>query len=330
MNSWNSRTDEEIRDIAMNFGYTLLGKRVTKNDYRVRIIIQDTVGYKYDVLLTSFMSQNGLCNFVDKHNPYSLYNISLWLHINGKDFELCNGNVYNGQYEKLKFYHKTCKEYFETSWSSIYAGHGCGVCNGQQLGKYNTLAYRFPEVAKEWHPTKNGDLTPNDVSYGTPRKFWWLCKKGHEFFVSVNTRTNVNSGCKDCADERKESLIATELKEWAKKTFKQYFNKEYNILKNKESGRYLPFDIYIGQSNSINGIYIEIHGHQHFKFIPHFHKSKEDFEYRKKLDTMKRKFARKNGMYIEIDLRKTKTIEQAINYIENVLGRNYEIKKTNS
>lgn len=46
---------------------------------------------------------------------------------------------------------------------------------------------------------------------------------------------------------------------------------------------------------------------------------REEFEYQKKKDRMKRKFARKHGVYIEVDLRKIKTVEEAIQHIENYL-----------
>ena len=31
----------------------------------------------------------------------------------------------------------------------------------------------YPHLVKEWHPTKNGDLTPKDVTYGSNKKVWW-------------------------------------------------------------------------------------------------------------------------------------------------------------
>jgi len=45
----------------------------------------------------------------------------------------------------------------------------------------------------------------------------------------------------------------------------------------------------------------------------------DEFEYQKHLDKIKRKFAKKHGTYIEIDLRKIKTTEQAIEYVESIL-----------
>jgi hypothetical protein len=32
----------------------------------------------------------------------------------------------------------------------------------------------IPHLVKEWHPTKNGDLTPDDFTHGSNKKVWWL------------------------------------------------------------------------------------------------------------------------------------------------------------
>ncbi len=37
-----------------------------------------------------------------------------------------------------------------------------------------SLEFLFPELAKEWHPTMNGDLTPRDVSKGARDRVWWI------------------------------------------------------------------------------------------------------------------------------------------------------------
>ena len=39
----------------------------------------------------------------------------------------------------------------------------------------------YPHLVKEWHPTMNGDLTPEDITHGSKKKVWWLCSKGHSF-----------------------------------------------------------------------------------------------------------------------------------------------------
>ena len=69
----------------------------------------------------------------------------------------------------------------------------------------NTLFALEPELAKEWHPTKNGDLTPNDVTRASSRKVWWLCSDcGHEWKQTIHTRSK-GEGCPYCAKAWKTS-----------------------------------------------------------------------------------------------------------------------------
>lgn len=63
------------------------------------------------------------------------------------------------------------------------------------------LNIESPEVAKQWHPTKNGDLTPADVSAGSKRKAWWICDKGHEWEAVISSRARGN-GCPYCANKK--------------------------------------------------------------------------------------------------------------------------------
>ena len=62
-----------------------------------------------------------------------------------------------------------------------------------------SLAETHPEVAKQWHPTKNGDLTPFNVAPYSHKKVWWICDKGidHEWIASVASRSN-GRGCGVC------------------------------------------------------------------------------------------------------------------------------------
>ena len=62
---------------------------------------------------------------------------------------------------------------------------------------YNLKAL-FPGLAKQWHPTKNGKLTPDAVTPGSNKKVWWICDKGHEWKTAVKNRRR-GSGCHYCA-----------------------------------------------------------------------------------------------------------------------------------
>ena len=62
----------------------------------------------------------------------------------------------------------------------------------------------YPEISKEWHPTKNGDSKPDEFTYGSGKKVWWLCPKGHSYDSKILNRTSKNkSGCPHCNNDRR-------------------------------------------------------------------------------------------------------------------------------
>ena len=73
-------------------------------------------------------------------------------------------------------------------------GSGCPYCAGQRALPENNFAIKFPELAKEWHPSKNGDVSPDMLTPKSHQKIWWLCESGHEWQASVNGRAR-GSGC---------------------------------------------------------------------------------------------------------------------------------------
>ncbi len=375
----NKRTYEEIERRLNDLGYKLLSERMEKN--RRMVVIQDETGYKYDVQLYNVINEKNGISFVDKRNPYTLLNISLWLLLNDKDFQLCEDSKYTYAKEKLKFYHPFCDEYFYVAWAQIQSGQNCAVCAGQQVGEktsfgylepeltkeyiysennkspyeiprfstenvywechicgykwwmqasarsmgkgcsacvgkvvtdLNRLSIRFPNIAQEWHPLKNGNMNPDNVSYGSNKKAWWICKDcGHEWKSVISNRTH-QQGCPRCIDEKKESHVATECKQYSYDNYNA--EPEYKLFKNPTTNQWLRCDIYIP-----NNIYIEIHGPQHYTYSKYFFKDQEEFEYRQHLDKVKKEFCQENGLYIEIDIRKIKTPEDAISHIENIL-----------
>lgn len=320
------RTKEEVQKIVENLGYDLLDEYMGEG-YRRKVIIQDSDGYRYDTQLNHIM-RGRIPNFSDKRNPFILENILKWCELNNKLFVPCKGNIYKGAREKLFFQclKETCGEVFDMSWNDIYDGCGCPFCRGYRVGANNSLACLKPELAREWDYDKNKN-TPNEYTEKSGEIVSWICSKcNHRWEARISNRSNGN-GCPKCANDRKESQLANQLKMY----FKEKYNSknEYRILKNTETNRWLPYDIYIpyGENPDVNGFYIEVHGEQHYNLCT-WHKRQakkndttpeEEFEYQKYLDRFKQKFARKNGVYIEIDIRKIKIEQDAIEYIENIL-----------
>lgn len=68
--------------------------------------------------------------------------------------------------------------------------------------KEKSLASVFPQIADEWHPTKNGDLMPMMVAPSANKKVWWLGKCGHEYQMDIQSRTNQNSKCPYCSGKK--------------------------------------------------------------------------------------------------------------------------------
>lgn len=82
-------------------------------------------------------------------------------------------------------------------------GQGCPICSNKRiLVGCNDLATTHPHLAKEWHPTKNGELTPYMVVRGTYSKIWWKATCGHDWEAKVTDRANKNSNCPYCAGQK--------------------------------------------------------------------------------------------------------------------------------
>lgn len=81
-----------------------------------------------------------------------------------------------------------------------HLNQGCPYCAGTKvLVGFNDLATTNPAIAADWHPCKNGDLTPRDVSKGSNKKVWWLGKCGHEWETGVIARGAKGNGCPYCS-----------------------------------------------------------------------------------------------------------------------------------
>lgn len=82
-------------------------------------------------------------------------------------------------------------------------GSNCPVCSGQRvLAGVNDLESCAPLVAAQWHPDKNGRLTPRDITFASSRRVWWRCGLGHEWQSGVYSRTQEQSGCPYCANRK--------------------------------------------------------------------------------------------------------------------------------
>ncbi|WP_260288933.1 zinc-ribbon domain-containing protein [Peribacillus aracenensis] len=122
---------------------------------------------------------------------------------------------------------------WEAVVSSRAANRGCAYCSGKKASDEYNLAVINPEIAAQWHPRKNGDLTPYHVTPNSGKKVWWLCESGHEWETSITKRNGRQYGCPYCSGRyaTKENCLAND---------NPSLSNEWHPVKN---GDITPFDV---------------------------------------------------------------------------------------
>lgn len=67
--------------------------------------------------------------------------------------------------------------------------------------KEESLAIKRPDLAAEWHPHRNGNLTPEMFSKSSSEKVWWKCASGHEWQAVISSRYKGNN-CPFCSGKK--------------------------------------------------------------------------------------------------------------------------------
>jgi len=108
---------------------------------------------------------------------------------------------------------KAGHEWQATVANRTAAGSRCPFCAGTRPTAETSLLAKHPELAKEWHPTKNEDKSPSDFLPKSSFKAWWRCPRGHEWAATISHRTN-GSGCPNCGggSSALEARIYSELR----------------------------------------------------------------------------------------------------------------------
>ena len=132
-------------------------------------------------------------------------------------------------------------KYQQTIEKRTKRGFSCPYCSGHKAWKgFNDFETKYPEIAKEWHPTKNGELKPCDVTYGSGKRVWWKCPIGHEYQASIHDRGSGQTKCPICNSSR--------LTSFGEQSIYYYIKKIYPDALNRYSGLFntsMEFDIYI-------------------------------------------------------------------------------------
>ena len=144
---------------------------------------------------------------------------------------------------------RECGYSWKTKISNRAVGRGCprcglikqGISNSKPIEGINDLQSQAPDLARELHPTKNGNITALDLTRSSNRKVWWLGKCGHEWQASVASRYD-GRGCPLCLKEFKISYPEKALFFYLKKYLPCSVEENYKAdwLKGKELDIFLP------------------------------------------------------------------------------------------
>ena len=189
---------------------------------------------------------------------------------------------------------------FKVPLNQMKSGEQCPFCSNKKASPENSVKSLFPKVAKEWHPTKNGKITPNDVVFGSSKIFWFKCKKGHEWRTSVRKRTNYNTCCPHCIEFKTESKV------------REIFQKILKISFVKIRPKFLK-GLELDGANEKYKIAFEYDGEFHDKAHYRSLRPSEDLKKTKERDRRKNILCKKNGWtLIRVHYRQKNRLEETI------------------
>ncbi len=183
-------------------------------------------GHEWIALISNRTRKKSGCPYCSGRKPTSINNFKILFPDIAKEWhptknaDLKPENLTKGNPKKVWWLCSKGHEWIAAVGSrTAKIGTGCPYCANKKASTTNNLKFLFPEIAKEWHPTKNGDLKAEDVVKKSGKKVWWLCAKNHEWKTSVNSRTDSKSNCPKCnfQSSRPEFRILSELETLFKK-----------------------------------------------------------------------------------------------------------------
>jgi hypothetical protein len=144
----------------------------------------------------------------------------------------------------------------------------CPYCSGKKLKPdgSNSLKYKFPDIAKEFHSFLNKEIVPDKITAHTDKVVYWQCRrnKDHIWKSSVSRRTSSNKqGCPFCY-KKNEAEVNDLLNIYFSDWFIDFNKKLWHTYKDYKHKRYCDFYL---TKEGYRDIMIEYDGRYHFQPI---------------------------------------------------------------
>ena len=203
-------------------------------------------GHKYDMQITQRARGRG-CPYcsgrrvLPGYNDLATTDPELSLQWDYERNTLTPKDVSRGSGQKVWWRCDKGHTYQQTIHKKTSRNFGCPVCSGHlTVAGINDFATCYPELAKEWHPTKNGNLLPSEISKKSGRKVWWQCEYGHEWQAAPHDRATGHTGCPICRQRRLTSFPEQALYYYIKQLYPDTINRYRGIFNNG-----MELDIYV-------------------------------------------------------------------------------------
>ena len=138
----------------------------------------------------------------------------------------------------------------------------CPYCGNKRVSAHYNLEQYFPDLAKQWCYSKNGALTPRNVTPYNPKKVYWQCSFNprHIWQDRISNRTLLLRGCPFCAKKFRISYTARTIFYYVNQYLHQ---KGYSCACEVQAGRY-KIDIEVRpDQQDLPPIALEIDGYRH-------------------------------------------------------------------
>ncbi len=142
----------------------------------------------------------------------------------------------SGSHKYINWRCHKCGRIWKTSVKNRVNGAGCS-CDAKErqikklrrrlVNRDGSLAQTRPEIAAQWHPLLNGDITPNDITEKSMYKAWWLGEDGIAWQSVVSVRCRVEGGTK-----RPKSLVIPGVNDL--RTIRPDLAQDWNFDKNQD------------------------------------------------------------------------------------------------
>ena len=222
-------------------------------------------------------------------------------------------------------------KHFDFVWKASIAdrnrNRGCPYLSGNAVWPgFNDLQTVNPKLASQWHPTKNGNLKPTEVTANSGKKVWWLLHYedgktkqcfNFEWKTDIKSR-NKGSNCPYLTIYKGEEYI------------KQYLQKNNIVFIPQQKfpdligtgGGQLSYDFSI-PSKKYGFVLIEYNGIQHYE-SSEFFGGDEQLKKQKEYDRLKKEYAKKHGYKLIIVKYTYDTYGDVAEYLEKELKKSDE------